>query len=149
VASRREARRIAIDVLYQADVVGGEPISVMQEWAAAGRDVPPFSRTLIEGVEEREPHIDLLLERHAEGWSVARMAALDRTILRVAVFELLWLDEVPASVAISEAVEAAAELSADESKRFVNGILGKIAREAGPAPREASADGPGSDPTPG
>jgi transcription antitermination protein NusB len=140
VASRREARRIAIDVLYQADVVRGEPISVMQEWAAAGREVPPFARTLIEGVEERGPHIDLLLERHAEGWSVARMAALDRTILRVAVFELLWLDEVPASVAISEAVEAAAELSAEESKRFVNGILGKIARDAGGSVADRPAD---------
>jgi N utilization substance protein B len=79
------------------------------------------------------PSIDLLLEEQAEGWSVARMTALDRTILRVAVEELLYRSDVPPSVAISEAVEAAAELSADESKRFVNGILGRIADGAATA----------------
>jgi N utilization substance protein B len=102
---------------------------VVEDWNAAGHDVPPFARELISGVEEHLPSIDLVLERGAEGWSVVRMAALDRTILRVAVEELLHRDDVPASVAISEAVEAAAELSSDESKRFVNGILGRIARD--------------------
>ena len=74
------------------------------------------------------PPIDLLLEEHTKAWTVARMAALDRTILRVAVEEVRYRDDVPDSVAISEAVEAASELSSDESKSFVNGILGKIAR---------------------
>jgi N utilization substance protein B len=129
VAGRRAARRIAVDVLYQADVTGRAPTEVVSDWRAAGRDVPPFARALIAGVEEHLPSIDLVLERGAEGWSVERMAALDRTILRVAVEELLHRDDVPPSVAISEAVEAAAELSSDESKRFVNGILGRIARE--------------------
>jgi len=135
VASRREARRIAVDVLYQADVTGHAPGGVVAEWHEAGRDIPTFSRELIEGVEAHLPSIDLLLERDAEEWSVDRMTSLDRTILRIAVEELLYRDDVPASVAISEAVEAAAELSTDESKRFVNGILGRIARvgrEAGP-----------------
>jgi N utilization substance protein B len=91
--------------------------------------VPPFAHELISGVEEHLPSIDLVLERGAEDWSVGRMAALDRTILRVAVEEILHRDDVPPSVAISEAVEAAAELSSDESKRFVNGILGRIARD--------------------
>ena len=72
---------------------------------------------------------DLLLEEHSEGWTLSRMAALDRTILRVGVFELLHRPDVPTSVAISEAVEAASQLSSDESKAFVNGILGRIARE--------------------
>jgi len=129
VAGRRAARRIAVDVLYQADVTGRAPTEVAADWKAAGRDVPPFARSLIAGVEEHLPSIDLVLERGAEGWSVERMAALDRTILRVAVEELLHRDDVPPSVAISEAVEAATELSSDESKRFVNGILGRIARE--------------------
>jgi N utilization substance protein B len=84
-------------------------------------------------VADRQPDIDLLLETHAEGWTVHRMAALDRTILRVGVYELLWSDEVPTSVAISEAVEAAAELSAEDAKRFVNGVLGRIARDEGVA----------------
>ena len=129
MASRREARRIAVDVLYQADVTGHAPGGVVAEWHEAGRDIPTFSRELIEGVEAHLPSIDLLLERDAQGWSVDRMTSLDRTILRIAVEELLYRDDVPASVAISEAVEAAAELSTDESKRFVNGILGLIARD--------------------
>jgi len=134
VASRREARRIAVDVLYQADVTSHAPGAVVAEWHEAGRDIPTFSRELIEGVDAHLPSIDLLLERDAEEWSVDRMTSLDRTILRIAVEELLYRDDVPAPVAISEAVEAAAELSTDESKRFVNGILGRIARD------EASRD---------
>jgi transcription antitermination protein NusB len=129
VAGRRAARRIAVDVLFQADVTGRAPTEVVDDWRDAGRDVPPFARELVAGVDEHLPSIDLVLERGAEGWTVARMAALDRTILRVAVEELLYRDDVPPSVAISEAVEAAAELSSEESKRFVNGILGTIARD--------------------
>jgi transcription antitermination protein NusB len=129
VAGRRAARRIALDVLFQADVTGRAPTEVVDDWRAAGRDVPPFARELIAGVDEHLPSIDLVLERGAEEWTVGRMAALDRTILRVAVEELLHRDDVPPSVAISEAVEAAAELSSEESKRFVNGILGRIARD--------------------
>jgi len=106
---------------------------VMADWRTADRLVPVFAEELAVGVAERLPDIDLLLETHAEGWSVRRMAALDRTILRLGVFELLWREDVPTSVAISEAVEAAAELSAEDAKRFVNGVLGRIAREEGVA----------------
>jgi N utilization substance protein B len=130
VAGRREARRTAIDVLYQADLTDRRPADVVADWREAGREVPAFAAELIDGVGEHLPSIDLLLEEQAEGWSVARMTALDRTILRVGVEELLYREDVPASVAISEAVEAAVELSADESKRFVNGILGRIAEDA-------------------
>lgn len=129
MSGRREARRIAIDVLYQADITDRIPADVLRGWIDAGREVPPFAQQLIEGFVEHQPDIDLLLEEQAQHWTVARMAALDRTILRVAVEELLYRDDVPDSVAISEAVEAASELSSDESKRFVNGILGRIARE--------------------
>lgn len=133
MTTRRDARRLAIDVLYQADVTGAEPEDVLASWRAADRHVPPFAEELIGGVVEALPEIDLLLEEHAEGWTVARMAALDRTILRVAVYELRHRADVPPSVAISEAVEAASELSSDESKGFVNGILGRISREPGGA----------------
>lgn len=129
MASRREARRIAIDVLYQADITDEEPSSVLDDWRGAGRHVPGFAVELVEGVAERLPDIDLQLEEHAEGWSVHRMAVLDRTILRVGVYEVRWRDDVPISVAISEAVEAANELSTDDSGRFINGVLGKIGRE--------------------
>ena len=133
MTTRRDARRLAIDVLYQADITGAEPADVVVSWREADRTVPPFALELVDGVVEHGPEIDLLLEEHAQGWTLARMAVLDRTILRVAVLELRHRPEVPRSVAISEAVEAASELSSDESKSFVNGILGRIAREPGGA----------------
>jgi len=128
VSTRRETRRIAIDILYQADITGDDPALALESWVEAGREVPPYARELVDGVVQHGPAIDLLLEEHTQAWTVARMAALDRTILRVAVEEVRYRDDVPDSVAISEAVEAASELSSDESKSFVNGILGKIAR---------------------
>jgi len=131
--TRREDRRVAIDILYQADLTSAASADVVADWRAVGREVPTFTAALGEGVTQRLPDIDLLLETHAEGWSVHRMAAVDRTILRVGVYELLWCDDVPTSVAISEAVEAASELSAEDAKRFVNGVLGRIARDEGVA----------------
>jgi N utilization substance protein B len=136
VTSRREARRTAIDILYQADLTDTDPSLVLSEWRNAGRNVSSFTCELVEGVEAHLPDIDLLLEEHTEGWSVARMAALDRTILRVAIHELRDRTDVPASVAISEAVEAATALSSEGSPRFVNGILGKIASEMRPSADE-------------
>ena len=131
--TRRDERRIAIEILYQADITDASPTTVLDDWRSAEREVPPFTEQLVQGVGERLPDIDLLLETHAEDWTVLRMPAVDRTILRVGVYELLWSDDVPTSVAISEAVEAAAELSAEDAKRFVNGVLGRIAREEGVA----------------
>jgi N utilization substance protein B len=143
LTSRRDARRTAIDILYQADVTGEAPDQVLVGWGEAGREIPPFAVELVNGVAQFQPEIDLLLEEHADGWTVARMTALDRTILRVGVQELLHRPDVPPSAAISEAVEATAELSSDESRRFVNGVLGRIARElngsqSGPAGAPAS-----------
>jgi N utilization substance protein B len=141
VTTRREARRIALDVLFQADITGEEPEDAMRDWVEAEREVPPFARELVEGVAEHLPDIDLLLEEHTEDWPVKRMPALDRTILRVAVEELRFRDDIPDSVAINEAVEAANELSTEHSGRFVNGVLGRIAREAAEhAPDPAGGD---------
>ena len=131
MTGRREARRTALDILYQSDVTDTPADAVCADWRDAGRTVTPFAAELIEGVTQHQPEIDLLLEEHSEGWTVARMAALDRTIMRVAVFELMHRPDIPTSVAISEAMEAATELSSDESRRYVNGILGRIARELG------------------
>ncbi len=129
MAGRRRARRRALDILYQADITGTDPLVVIGEWEAAGRDVEPFADELVEGVASHLSEIDELLGRFAEDWTVERMASLDRTILRIACFELLHRPDVPPSAAISEAVEAAKELSTEDSSRFVNGILGRIARE--------------------
>ena len=141
MTSRREARRTAIDILYQADLTDGDPGLVLAGWLDAGRVVSPFTTELVEGVARHLPEIDLLLEEHTEGWTVARLAALDRTILRVAIHELRHRADVPASVAISEAVEAATDLSSEGSPRFVNGILGKIASEMRPAAEDPGTSG--------
>lgn len=129
MTSRRGARRTAIDILYQADITASDATAVLRSWTEVGRDVPAFAAELVGGVEEHLPEIDLLLEEHTEGWTVERMASLDRTILRVAVFELLHRPDVPVSVAISEAVQTASDLSAEQASRFVNGILGRIAAD--------------------
>jgi transcription antitermination protein NusB len=129
VGSRREARRTAIDILYQADVTGTDPLDAIRGWVDADREIPTFARELVEGTAGALVEVDAVLEEHAQGWTVERMAALDRTILRVAVYELLHRPDVPHAAAISEAVEAAGELSAEESRRFVNGILGTVARK--------------------
>ena len=133
MTSRREARRTAIDILYQADITASGPGEVLRSWVDAGRPVSAFTSELVAGVEEHLPQIDVLLDEHAEGWTIERMTALDRTILRVAVFELLHRPDVPVSVAISEAVEAASDLSAEQASRFVNGILARIATDRGSA----------------
>jgi transcription antitermination protein NusB len=129
---RRAARRKAVDILYQADLTERSPTAVMSDWQNAGRTVPTYTETLVTGVERTRPEIDALLAAHSEGWTVHRMAMVDRTILRVACFELR--SGIPTAVAINEAVEAAKRLSTEDSGRFINGVLGRIAREAEPAP---------------
>jgi N utilization substance protein B len=145
VTTRREARRTALDILYQADVTDADPTFVLEGWTRAGRPVDRFAAELVRGVEEHLPEIDLLLEEHSEGWSVARMASLDRSILRVGVFELRHRPDVPPSVAISEAVEAASDLSAEGAPRFVNGILGRIASGMRPTQPGSPAAEPAPD----
>lgn len=136
MASRRQGRRQAIDILYQADVTGHDPLDVLAEWRAADKKVGPFAVELIQGVAEHLPELDELIGSAADEWTVDRLASLDRTILRLAAFEVLHRDDVPVAVAIDEAVQTAKELSTEDSGRFVNGVLGRIAR--GPEVRPAS-----------
>ena len=127
-ARRRAARRQAVDLLYQADLMGRAPSEVLKEWRAAGRRVHPYAAELIAGVERSLPEIDRRLGMYSEEWTVSRMAAVDRTILRVASFELR--SGLAPAVAIDEAVRAAKALSTEDSGRFVNGLLGRVARES-------------------
>ena len=141
MSSRREARRTAIDILYQADVTNTDPVDALGGWVDADRRIPTFARELVEGTAASLVEIDAVLEEHAQDWTVERMAALDRTILRVAIYELLHRPDVPHAAAISEAVEAAGELSAEQSRGFVNGILGSIARGLdAPKPKEPAEE---------
>ncbi len=108
----------------------GRPGSeVIREWREAGRPILPYAEELVAGVEADLARIDRQLGAASEGWTVARMAAVDRSILRVACHELRA--GIPIAVAINEAVEAANELSTEDSGRFVNGVLGRLARSAG------------------
>jgi transcription antitermination protein NusB len=132
MTTRREARRLALDILYQADVTGADGRSVLREWTDADRPIPPYTRELVEGVAAVLSELDRTIGTHAESWTVERMASLDRTILRVATYELTSpASGVPIGAAIDEAVRAAKELSTDDSGRFVNGVLGRIASGAG------------------
>ncbi len=119
---RTDQRRAAVVALYQHDVTG-RPLD-----DAAGQGTP-FVRDLIQGVDRERDALDALIERHAVGWSVDRIAPLERNILRVALYELLNRDDVPTEVAIDEAVEAAKELCGADAPSFVNGILGAVHRE--------------------
>jgi transcription antitermination protein NusB len=132
VARRSGARRTAVDILYQADITGTDPLEVLVEWAGAGHGIPEFASELVAGVAAHRAELDRLIGDHAEGWTVRRMAAVDRTVLRVACFELRWRPDVPTGAAIDEAVQAAKELSTEDSGRFVNGVLGALARELRP-----------------
>ena len=126
--SRRQARRLALDALYQADITHTPGPDVLADWEVAGREIPPFTRDLVEGVTQHLAEIDRTIGEIAEGWRVERMPSLDRTILRIATFELIFPGDVPPGPAIDEAVRAAKELSTEDSGRFVNGVLGRIAR---------------------
>ena len=120
---RSDQRRAAAVALYQEDVTD-RPAQDLLEGTAT-----PFTRELVQGVEVERDSLDALIERHSVGWSLDRIAPLERNILRVALYELLHRDDIPAEVAIDEAVEAAKELCATETPAFVNGILGSVHRE--------------------
>jgi transcription antitermination protein NusB len=120
---RSDQRRAAVVALYQSDVTG-RPLEQLLDQTAT-----PFTRELAAGVEREREGLDALIERHAEGWTLDRIAPLERNILRVAMHELLQRSDVPTEVAIDEAIEAAKELCSAETPAFVNGILGAIARE--------------------
>jgi len=121
---RTDQRRAAVVALYQSDLNQRQPREVLEPTART------FTRELVQGVEHWREEIDELVERHAVGWTLDRIAPLERNILRVALFEVLHRSDVPAEVAIDEAVEAAKELCGAEAPGFVNGILGAVHRES-------------------
>jgi N utilization substance protein B len=127
MAARSKARKRAVDVLYEADVRGGDRLAVLRDRIETGNPpVPEHTVRLVEGVAEHTGRIDVLIEQHASGWTLERLPDVDRAILRMAVFELLWADDVPDAVVIDEAVELAKALSTDDSPAYVNGVLGAI-----------------------
>lgn len=121
--SRTDQRRAAVVALYQRDVTG-RPLEEL-----IPRDASSFTKELIEGTVGEQAELDALIERHSVGWTLDRIAPLERSILRVALHEMRSREDVPAEVAIDEAIEAAKELCSADAPKFVNGILGAVQRE--------------------
>ena len=124
---RSKARKRAVDLLYEADLRGTDPVATLAERVAlAEPPINDYPVAVVEGVAEHRERIDEILSSYAEGWTIARMPGVDRAILRVGLFELLWQDQVPDAVAINEAVQLARDLSTEGSPAFVNGLLARL-----------------------
>ena len=128
MAARSKARKRAVDILYEADLRGRDRIELLRERLADTATPPVHDHAvrLVEGVAENSARIDELIERHAHGWTLERLPDVDRAILRMAVYELLWVDDVPDAVVLDEAVSLARALSTDDSPAYVNGVLGAV-----------------------
>ena len=129
MGARHKARKRALDILFEADQRGTSLDAVLNDRATRGEGAAnAYSETLVRGVIEHTDEIDSLIEVNAVDWSLDRMPAVDRALLRLATFELRWApDDIAPAVVIDEAVELAKELSTDESPSFVNGVLGRMA----------------------
>jgi N utilization substance protein B len=127
--ARSKARKRALDILFEAEQRGSPVLDLLAERIALGSPpVPGYAADLVRGVTVHTARIDELISQYAEGWTLDRMPAVDRNVLRIGVYELLWADDVPDAVAISEAVLLAQDLSTEASPAFVNGLLARIAK---------------------
>ena len=127
MAARSKARKRALDILFEAEIRGEPVLNLLAiRTQEASPPVPAYAGEIVRGVHEHQQQIDRLLAAYAHGWTLDRMPAVDRNILRIGVQELLWNDDVPDAVAISEAVTLAGELSTDDSSGFVNGLLARL-----------------------
>ena len=127
--ARSRARKRALDLLYAAEMRGEDVVRFLDQAIEAGEGPSnPYVQVLVRGVAEHRTRIDELLTEYSEGWALNRMPAVDRSVLRMGVYELLWADDVPDAVAVDEAVTLVRDLSTDDSPGFVNGVLGAMLR---------------------
>ncbi|RVW04053.1 transcription antitermination factor NusB [Rhodococcus xishaensis] len=144
LGARHKARKRAVDFLFEAEARDVDPVELAEERAElAGRDetvapVAHYTMTIVGGVAENLDRLDEVIASHLEDWTLERLPAVDRAILRIAVWELFHATDVPPVVAVDEAVELAKELSTDDSPGFVNGVLGQVVLVA-PQVRAAAA----------
>lgn len=128
MSARTKARKRALDVLFEAEQRGVRPHDVYLRVAGeVSSPLNPYTEILVNGVVAEIDRIDELIATYAEGWSMDRMPAVDRNLLRIGVYEIMFVADVPSTVAIDEAVTLAGELSTDDSPSFINGVLGRIA----------------------
>jgi len=128
VSTRSKSRKAALDLLYEADIRGRVAVDLLSSRMSDEEVyIREYTAQLLEGVASARKKIDELITLHAQGWDMDRMPAVDRNILRIAIYELLWSTEIPDKVAISEALELAKTLSTDDSVSYINGVLATIA----------------------
>jgi N utilization substance protein B len=127
VSARSKARKAALDLLYEGDIRNRPSLELLNERITTlDYLIRDYTKELVTGVSEKKSKIDEIILMRAKGWDLDRMPVLDRNILRLAAYELLWLTDIPENVAISEAVELAMSLSTDESASYINGVLAAI-----------------------
>jgi transcription antitermination protein NusB len=131
VAARSKARKRALDILFASELRSEDPVVALDRAIEAGEGpTNDYTSTLVRGVVEHQTRIDEVLTTYSKGWTLSRMPAVDRNVLRIGVYELLWGDaDVPETVAVSEALHLVQDLSTDDSPAFVNGLLGSIQRD--------------------
>ena len=132
MSARSKARKQALDLLYETDIRGTDLVKTLvdRDIPADGPDARPireYTRELVNGVSDNRRKIDELITTYAQGWDMDRLPAVDRNILRLGIYEILWSNSVPTSVAIDEALDLAKELSSDDSSKYIHGVLGRIA----------------------
>ena len=132
MSARSKARKQALDLLYETDIRGTNLVETLmsRDVPAEGPDARPireYTRDLVNGVSDNRRKIDELITTYAQGWDMDRLPAVDRNILRLGIYEILWSTSVPTSVAIDEALVLAKQLSRDESSKYIHGVLGRIA----------------------
>ena len=132
MSARSKARKQALDLLYETDIRGTNLVEtlVSRDIPAEGPDARPireYTKELVNGVSDNRRKIDELITTYAQGWDMDRLPAVDRNILRLGIYEILWSTVVPMSVAIDEALMLAKELSSDDSSKYIHGVLGRIA----------------------
>ena len=127
MSARSKARKAALDLLYEGDIRKTSAISILNQRSGDLEFViRDFTKELVQGVDENRRKIDELITTYSQGWDMDRMPAIDRNILRLAIYEILWSKDVPPAVAIDEAIELAQTLSTDDSSKYINGVLSKI-----------------------
>lgn len=132
MSARSKARKQALDLLYETDIRGTNVVETLasRDVPAEGPDARPireYTKELVNGVSDNRRKIDELITIYAQGWDMDRLPAVDRNILRLGIYEILWATDVPMSVAIDEALILAKELSSDDSSKYIHGVLGRIA----------------------
>ena len=131
MSARSKARKQALDILYESDIRTSDALAILQtrdvtEDGPDARPIRDFTRELITGVNENKRKIDELIATYAQGWDMDRLAAVDRNILRLGIYEIIWSDELADGIAIDEAITLAKDLSTEDSATFIHGLLGKI-----------------------